>query len=167
MTAEVSAIDELLAANERYAAELTGGGLPAPPAKQLAVIACMDARIDVIRALGLQPGDAHIIRNAGGVVTDDVIRSLAISQRQLGTRAIVVIHHTGCGMMSFEDGEFRRQIEAETGVRPPWSAETFADLEAEARQSIARIRSSPFIPHTDSVRAFIYDVESGRLREAS
>jgi carbonic anhydrase len=163
----VSATDDLLAANERYAHEFPGAGMPAAPAKRLAVVACMDARFHAGKALGLEEGDVHVIRNAGGVVTDDVIRSLAISQRKLGTREIVVVHHTNCGMQTFDDAEFRGQIEAETGVRPAWSSGAFEDVEAEARQSIARIRSSPFLPHTESVRAFVFDVDTGRLREVT
>jgi carbonic anhydrase len=163
----MSHTDELLANNERYAAAFALGGLPSPPARHLAVVACMDARLNIYGLLGLAEGDAHVIRNAGGVVTDDVIRSLAISQRLLGTREIVLIHHTGCGMLSFSDDAFRSEIEADTGIRPPWAAEAFPDLEADVRQSIARITASPFLPHTDAVRGFVYEVESGRLREVA
>jgi carbonic anhydrase len=159
--------DELLRNNERYAEGFDSGELPLPPAKGLAVVACMDARLHVSKVLGLEEGDAHIIRNAGGVVTDDEIRSLAISQRLLGTKEIVLIHHTDCGMLTFSDDEFRGQIEAETGVRPEWAAEAFADLDDDVRQSAARIKASPFIPHKDDVRGFVYDVETGRLREVS
>jgi carbonic anhydrase len=161
----VSVTDELLANNERYAEGFDKGNLPLPPAKRLAVLACMDARLHVSKLLGLEEGDAHIIRNAGGVVTDDEIRSLAISQRLLGTREIVLIHHTDCGMLTFRDDDFRRQIEQETGVRPEWAAEAFADLDVDVRQNVARINASPFIPHKDSVRGFVYDVTNGRLRE--
>jgi carbonic anhydrase len=157
--------DELVQNNARYAEGFDKGDLPLPPAKGVAVVACMDARLHVSKLLGLEEGDAHIIRNAGGVVTDDEIRSLAISQRLLGTREVILIHHTDCGMLTFTDDEFRRQIEEETGVRPEWAAEAFSDLDADVRQNIARIKASPFIPHKDSVRGFVYEVETGRLRE--
>ncbi len=163
----MSVTDDLLANNERYASSFQKGELPLPPAKRVAVVACMDARLDVHKILGLDEGDAHVIRNAGGAVTDDVIRSLAISQRLLGTQEIVLIHHTDCGMLTFSDDEFRRQIEQETGVRPGWAAEAFPELEADVRQSIARIKASPFVPNKDSVRGFVYEVESGKLREVS
>jgi carbonic anhydrase len=161
----MSAIDDLLANNEAYAASFDKGDLPVPPARKVAVVACMDARLNVFAALGLQEGDAHVIRNAGGVVTDDAIRSLAISQRALGTEEIILIHHTGCGMLTFTDDEFRNAIEKEIGIKPEWAAEAFADLDGDVRQSIARIKASPFIPHKDEVRGFVYEVESGRLRE--
>jgi len=160
----MSVTDDLLANNETYAASFTGG-LPGPPAKHLAVVACMDARLHVNRLLGLAEGDAHVIRNAGGVVTDDVIRSLTISQRLLGTREIVLVHHTGCGMLTFTDDAFRSDIQADTGIKPAWAAEAFGDLDDDVRQSIARITASPFIPHKDSVRGFVFDIDSGRLRE--
>jgi carbonic anhydrase len=163
----MSATDDLLANNEAYAAAFDKGELQAPPGRKVAVVACMDARLNVWGALGLSEGDAHVIRNAGGVVTDDAIRSLAISQRLLGTEEIVLIHHTGCGMLTFTDDEFRSSIEEETGIKPEWAAESFTDLEGDVRQSIARIKASPFIPRKDSVRGFIYEVESGRLREVS
>ena len=163
----MSSTDDLLANNESYAASFDKADLPLPPARKVAVVACMDARLDVGRALGLQEGDAHVIRNAGGVVTDDAIRSLAISQRLLGTEEIVLIHHTGCGMLTFTDDEFRSAIEQDTGIRPAWAAESFSDLEGDVRQSIARIKASPFIPHKDHVRGFVYEVETGRLREVS
>jgi carbonic anhydrase len=163
----VSTTDDLLAANARYAQGLHHGGLPAPPARRAAIVTCMDARMDVYAILGLAPGDCHVIRNAGGVVTDDAIRSLTISQRLLGTEEIVVIHHTGCGMLGVDDDAFRASIESDTGIRPPWSAEAFTDLDAEARQSLARLRRSPFLPHGDRARAFVYDVETGRLREVT
>src|SRR5213079_2842243 len=147
----MSVTDELLRKNASYARSFDKGSLPLPPAKHLAVLACMDARLDVHKILGLSEGDAHVIRNAGGVVTDDEIRSLAISQRLLGTREIILIHHTDCGMLTFKDDEFRRQIEEETGVRPEWAAETFSDLDGDVRQNIARIKASPFIPHKDDV----------------
>jgi carbonic anhydrase len=163
----VSSTDEFLANNENYVASFDKGDLPLPPAKKVAVIACMDARLSVYGMLGLTEGDAHVIRNAGGVVTDDEIRSLAISQRLLGTEEIILIHHTDCGMLTFTDDEFKAAIEKDTGIKPAWAAEAFPDLDADVRQSIARIKASPFIPHTDSVRGFVYEVESGRLREVS
>jgi carbonic anhydrase len=163
----MSVTDELLQNNERYAEGFDKGDLQLPPAKQLAVVACMDARLDVGKLLGLEEGDAHVIRNAGGVVTDDEIRSLAISQRLLGTREIVLIHHTDCGMLTFKDDDFRHQIEEETGVRPEWAAEAFDELDQDVRQNIARIKASPFIPNKDSVRGFVYDVTDGHLREVS
>jgi carbonic anhydrase len=162
----MTATDELLANNEAYAAAF-GGLLPLPPARQLAVVACMDARLNVYGLLGLQEGEAHVIRNAGGAVTDDTIRSLAISQRLLGTREIILIHHTECGMLTFTDDGFRAAIEEETGIRPPWAAEAFSDLDEDVRQSVNRIKASPFIPVKDSVRGFVFDVSTGRLREVS
>ena len=161
----MSVTDELLKNNERYAAAFGKGDLPLPPGKAVAVVACMDARLHVYDLLGLEEGDAHVIRNAGGVVTDDVIRSLTISQRLLGTREVIVIHHTDCGMLTFKDDDVKAQIQAEVGLRPPFALEAFADLEAEARHSLARIQASPFIPHKESVRGFIYDARTGRLRE--
>jgi carbonic anhydrase len=163
----MSVTDELLQANEGYASAFTKGDLPIPPAKQTIVVTCMDARLLPSRFLGLEEGDAHVIRNAGGVVTDDAIRSLAISQRLLATEEIVLIHHTGCGMLTFKDDEFRTSIEQDTGVKPEWAAEAFSDLDGDVRQSIARVKASPFIPHKDSVRGFVYEVETGRLREVS
>ncbi|MGA9858448.1 MAG: carbonic anhydrase [Solirubrobacteraceae bacterium] len=163
----MSSTDELLANNEAYAASFDKADLPLSPAKKVAVVACMDARLNVYAALGLAEGDAHVIRNAGGVVTDDGIRSLAISQRLLGTEEIVLIHHTGCGMLTFTDDAFKDQIEQDTGIRPTWAAEAFRDLDDDIRQSIARIKASPFIPRTDAVRGFVYEVETGRLREVS
>jgi carbonic anhydrase len=163
----MSATDELLQNNQAYAAGFDKRELPLPPAKKLAVVACMDARLNVYGMLGLQEGDAHVIRNAGGVVTDDEIRSLAISQRLLGTEEIILIHHTDCGMLTFTDDQFKASIEEETGIKPEWAAEAFPDLEADVRQSIARIKASPFIPRKDSIRGFVYEVESGRLREVS
>src|SRR5215475_9200131 len=156
--------DEYLANNEAYASTFRGP-LPLPPSKHVAVVACMDARLDVYRILGLQEGEAHVIRNAGGVVTDDEIRSLAISQRLLGTTEIILIHHTDCGMLTFTDDAFKAAIEAETGIKPGWAAEAFSDLDADVRQSMKRITSSPFIPHTGSVRGFVFDVATGLLRE--
>lgn len=160
----MSVTDELLRSNEAYARSFTKGDLPLPPSKQIAVVACMDARLDVHKILGLQEGDAHVIRNAGGVVTDDAIRSLVISQRLLGTREVILVHHTDCGMVTFTDDQVKRQIEEEVGIRPPFALEAFPDLERDVLQSIARIKASPFIPHKD-VRGFIYDVGTGRLRE--
>jgi carbonic anhydrase len=163
----MSVTDDLLKNNERYAADFGKGELPMPPAKKLAVVACMDARLVVSRILGLEEGDAHVIRNAGGVVTDDEIRSLAISQRLLGTEEIILVHHTDCGMLTFTDDEFKRSIQDDTGIKPEWAAEAFNDLDEDVRQSIARIKASPFIPHTDSVRGFVYEVETGKLREVA
>jgi carbonic anhydrase len=162
----MSKTDELLANNERYA-ETFGGQLPLPPSAHLAVVACMDARLNVYGILGLRDGEAHVIRNAGGVVTDDEIRSLAISQRLLGTTEIILIHHTDCGMLTFTDDAFKAAIEKETGIKPPWAAEAFADLDEDVRQSIRRITTSPFIPHTSAVRGFVFDIGTGRLREVS
>jgi carbonic anhydrase len=161
----MAVIDELLQNANRYADGFDKGSLPLPPARRVAVLACMDARLNPYGLLGLDEGDAHVIRNAGGVVTDDEIRSLAISQRLLGTEEIMLIHHTDCGMLTFSDDEFRRQVQEETGIKPQWSCETFADLEEDVRQSIARIKASPFIPKKDAVRGFVYEVETGKLRE--
>jgi carbonic anhydrase len=161
----VSITDELLRNAETYASKFDHGGLPMPPARKVAVVACMDARLNPYGLLGLHEGDAHVIRNAGGVITDDEIRSLAISQRLLGTEEIILIHHTDCGMLTFTDDEFRRQIQDETGIKPEWAAEAFPDVEEDVRQSIARIKASPFIPLKESLRGFVYDVETGRLDE--
>lgn len=163
----MSATTEFLQANQSYAENFTKGDKPLPPAKKVAVVACMDARIETGRLLGLEEGDAHVIRNAGGVITDDVIRSLAISQRLLGTEEIVLIHHTDCGMLTFKDDAVKAQIEEDTGLRPPFALEAFTDLEADVRQSIRRIRSSPFVPHKDNIRGFVYDVATGRLNEVA
>jgi carbonic anhydrase len=160
----VSVTDELIANNTRYA-ESFSGPLPLPPAKQVAVLACMDARIDVYRVLGLAEGEAHVIRNAGGVVTDDAIRSLAISQRLLGTKEIVLIHHTDCGMLTFDDDDFRSSVEQDVGIRPHWHSEAFPDLDADVKASLQRILDSPFIPVRSSVRGFVFDVATGRLTE--
>jgi carbonic anhydrase len=160
----VSVTDELIANNARYA-ESFSGPLPLPPSRQVAVLACMDARLDVYRALGLVEGEAHVIRNAGGVVTPDEIRSLAISQRLLGTKEIVLLHHTDCGMLTFADEDFRSSIEQDVGVRPEWHSEAFADLELDVRKSVQRILDSPFIPEKGSVRGFVFDVATGRLTE--
>jgi carbonic anhydrase len=161
----MSVTDELLANAARYAATFDKGDLPLPPARGVAVVACMDARLNPYGLLGLTEGDAHVIRNAGGVVTADELRSLAISQRLLGTTEIILIHHTDCGMLTFTDDEFRRSIEAEVGVKPAWAAEAFTDLDADVRQSIGRILADPFIPRKESVRGFVYDVRTGALRE--
>jgi carbonic anhydrase len=163
----MSVTDQLIDNNRRYADSFDRGHLPMPPARKLAVLACMDARLDVHKILGLDEGDAHVIRNAGGVATDDAIRSLVISQRLLGTEEIVLIHHTDCGMLTFADDEVKAQIESETGIRPPFALEAFSDLEADVRQSIARIKASPFVPRKDGVRGFVYDVKEGSLTEVS
>ena len=162
----MSVTDELLANNARYAESFTGP-LPLPPSKHIAVLACMDARLDVYRVLGLAEGESHVIRNAGGVVTDDAIRSLAISQRLLGTKEIVLIHHTDCGMLTFTDEEFRSSIEQEVGSRPAWHSEAFPEVEADVKASLQRIRDSAFIPDRSSVRGFVFDVATGRLTEIS
>jgi carbonic anhydrase len=163
----MSVTDELLKNNEGYAADFDKGDLPLPPGKKLAVVACMDARLNVYGILGLNEGEAHVIRNAGGVVTDDEIRSLAISQRLLGTEEIILIHHTDCGMLTFKDDDFKEQVQKDTGIKPEWAVEAFPDLDDDVRQSIARIKASPFVPNKDSVRGFVYEVESGKLREVS
>jgi carbonic anhydrase len=163
----MSVTDDLLQNAERYAASFDKGDLAMPPAKRVAVLACMDARLNPHALLGLAEGDAHVIRNAGGVVTDDEIRSLAISQRLLGTEEIILIHHTDCGMLTFSDDGFRREIQQETGIKPEWAAEAFDDLEEDVRQSVARIKSSPFIPKKDAIRGFVYDVKTGRLSEVT
>jgi len=163
----VTVIDELLENAAAYARDFDKGALPLPPAKRVAVVACMDARLNPYGLLGLREGDAHVIRNAGGVVTDDEIRSLAISQRLLGTEEIMLIHHSDCGMLTFGDDEFRRQVQQDTGIKPEWPAEAFDDLEADVRQSIARIKASPFIPRKENIRGFVYEVETGRLREVT
>jgi carbonic anhydrase len=162
----VSVTDELLRNNEAYASAFDKGALPMPPGRKVAVVACMDARLDPNGALGLQEGDAHVIRNAGGVVTEDAIRSLAISQRLLGTEEIILIHHTDCGMLTFRDDAFAQSIQEDTGVKPAWAPEAFGDVEADVRQSKARIQASPFLPHKN-VRGFVYEVETGSLREVA
>ena len=156
--------DEYLQNNAAYAAQFSGP-LPLPPSKHVAVLACMDARLDVYRALGIKEGESHVIRNAGGVVTDDEIRSLAISQRLLGTTEIILIHHTDCGMLTFTDDEFKRTIQDEIGVKPSWSPESFPDVDEDVRQSLRRIESSPFITATTSLRGFVFDVATGKLNE--
>lgn len=163
----MSATNDFLQANKSYAENFSKGDKPMPPSKKVAVVACMDARIETGQLLGLEEGDAHVIRNAGGVVTDDVIRSLAISQRLLGTTEIVLIHHTDCGMLTFKDDALKAQIEEDTGLRPQFAFEAFSDLSADVRQSVRRIHASPFIPHKSSIRGFIYDVDSGQLNEVA
>ena len=163
----MSVTDEMLENNAAYAGSFDKGDLPLPPARGVAVVACMDARLDVHKILGLEEGDAHVIRNAGGVITDDEIRSLTISQRLLGTREIVLIHHTDCGMLTFSDDDLKAQIHEEVGLKPHFSMESFSDLEEDLRQSMARVNASPFVPHKESVRGFVYEVETGRLREVT
>jgi len=162
----VGVVDELLENNDRYA-ESFSGPLPLRPAKRVSVVACMDARLNLYRVLGLADGDAHIIRNAGGVVTDDVIRSLAISQRLLGTTEIVLIHHTDCGMLTFTDDAFRNAVHEDVGIKPPWAIESFTDLDTDLRQSMARVRASPFLPWKTTVRGFVFDVATGKLNEVA
>src|ERR1700746_688012 len=162
----MSVTDDLLANNARYAESFTGP-LPLPPSKHVAVVACMDARLDVYRILGLNEGEAHVIRNAGGVVTDDVIRSLAISQRLLGTEEIILIHHSDCGMLTFTDDDFKRAIQEETGVKPPWAAEAFPEGAEDVRQSLRRIENSPFVTKHVSLRGFVFDVATGKLEEVA
>ena len=160
----MSTTDDVLRNAEQYASSFDKGNLPMPPGRKLAVVACMDARLIPTKVLGLQEGEAHVIRNAGGVVTDDTIRSLAISQHKLGTEEIILIHHTDCGMLTFRDDDFREELQDETGVKPAWAAESFTDLERDLRQSMERIRTSPFIPNRN-VRGFVFEVETGKLRE--
>ena len=162
----MSVTDQYLKNNEAYAVRFNGP-LPLPPANHVAVVACMDARLNVYGVLGLNEGEAHVIRNAGGVVTDDEVRSLAISQRLLGTTEIILIHHTDCGMLTFTDDQFKAGIEADTGIKPTWAAEAFGDPDGDVRQSMRRIKASPFIPHTDQVRGFVFDVATGLLKEVS
>jgi carbonic anhydrase len=162
----MSVTDDLLRNAEQYASSFDKGDLPMPPGKKVAVVACMDARLIPTRVLGLDEGDAHVIRNAGGVVTDDTIRSLAISQRLLGTEEIILIHHTDCGMLTFTDDDFKRSVLDDVGVKPEWAAEAFPDLDEDVRQSIARIEASPFIP-SKNARGFVYEVETGKLREVT
>src|SRR5215472_3068013 len=161
----MSVTDDLLRNAQLYASTFDKGSLPMPPGKATAVVACMDARLNPYGLLGLQEGDAHVIRNAGGVVSDDVIRSLTISQRLLGTTEVILIHHTDCGMLTFKDDDVKALIEADTGIRPAFALEAFADPARDVRQSIARIKASPFVPHKDQIRGFVYDVRSGRLEE--
>ena len=162
----MSAVDDYARNNEQYA--LThAGGAPGRPSRRVAIVACMDSRMDISPMLGMHDGEAHVIRNAGGVVTDDVVRSLAISQRLLGTREIMLIHHTDCGMQKTTDDEFKRAVEAETGIRPHWAVESFGDAEQDVRQSIGRLRASPFIPHKNVIRGFVFDVDTGKLNEVA
>lgn len=163
----MSAVDDIVSANQQYAASFDQADLPMPPSRQLAVVACMDARLDVYRLAGLNLGEAHVIRNAGGVVTDDVIRSLLISQTALGTTEVALIHHTDCGMLTFKDDDVKAQVRDQTGIRPPFALEAFPDPDDDIRQSINRIKASPFVPNKNGVRGFVYEVESGRLREVS
>lgn len=157
--------DELLRNNETYAGSFEKGDLPMPPGKKVAIVACMDARLNVYGMLGIEEGDAHVIRNAGGVITDDAIRSLVISQKLLGTEEIILIHHTDCGMLTFTDDEVKKQIESDTGIRPPFALDAFGDPEADVRQSINRIKASPFVPNKDAVRGFVFDVKTGKLND--
>jgi carbonic anhydrase len=159
------AIEGLIDNNERFARAFDRGHLPVEPSLRLAIVTCMDSRLDVFAALGLEDGQAHVLRNAGGVITDDVIRSLALSQRKLGTREIVLIHHTDCGLEKVTDDGFRAELQEATGMAPPFAIESFTDVDADVRQSLARVKASPFVPHTERVRGFVYDVDSGRLRE--
>lgn len=161
----MSSIDDCLNANTNYAQHFSVGQLPIPPRKRLAIVACMDARLETGSALGIREGDAHVIRNAGGVVTDDVIRSLAISQRLLKTREIMILHHSDCGMLTFTSEDLQDSLEKETGIRPHFSFETFSHLEKDVQDSIVRVKNSPFIPHKESIRGFVYDVETGRIHE--
>jgi len=163
----MSVIDEFVHNAKSYAERFDKGALPLPPAKHVAIVACMDARLNPYGLLGLAEGDAHVIRNAGGAITDDEIRSLAISQRLLGTEEIMLSHHSDCGMLTFKDDDFRREVHADTGIRPEWAAEAFDDLDEDVRQSIARIKASPFIPKKDNVRGFVFEVETGKLREVT
>ena len=163
----MSVTDDLLQGNDAYVRERASGALPMPPARHVAVVACMDARLNVYGLLGLQEGEAHVIRNAGGVVTDDVVRSLLISQRLLGTEEIVLIHHTDCGMLTFRDDDVKSAVQADTGLKPPFALEAFDDLETDVRQSIARIDASPFVPNKTSVRGFVFDVATGKLNEVT
>jgi carbonic anhydrase len=163
----VSVVDDLFANNEAFAASLPAQHLDVRPRRRLVVVTCMDARLDVFAALGLREGDAHILRNAGGVITDDVIRSLAVSQRRLGTREVMLIHHTDCGMQTLTDDGFRAELQAATGVAPAFAIESFTDVEADVRQSILRVRRNPFVLHRDVVRGFVYDVDTHRLREVA
>jgi carbonic anhydrase len=160
----MSAVDDYVRNNEEYARAYVGGQ-SLQPARHVAIVACMDSRMRIFSMLGMEDGEAHVLRNAGGVVTDDVVRSLAISQRLLGTREIMLIHHTDCGLQKTTEDKFKDAVEAETGIRPPWSVESFTDAEQDVRQSIGRIKVSPFIPHKDSVRGFVFDVATGRLNE--
>jgi carbonic anhydrase len=164
---DMHVIDELVENNRRFAASLPELHLDVRPRRRLAIVACMDSRLDVFAALGLDPGDAHVLRNAGGVITDDVIRSLAVSQRRLGTQAVMLIHHTDCGLEKLSDDGFRRELQEATGVAPAFAIESFTDVDADVRQSILRVRRSDFVPHRDNVRGFVYDVDTHALREVA
>jgi len=161
----MGAIDELFENNQAFAGSQPEAELDVRPRRRLAIVTCMDSRLDVFQALGLKDGEAHILRNAGGVITDDVIRSLAVSQRRLGTREVMLIHHTDCGLLKLTDDGFRAELQEASGVAPPFAIESFSDLDADVRQSILRVRRSPFLPHRDAVRGFVYDVATHRLRE--
>ncbi len=163
----MSVTDELLQSNEAYARSFSSGDLPMPPGRKVVVVACMDARLNPYGMLGLHEGDAHVVRNAGGVVTDDVIRSLLISQRLLGTEEIVLVHHTDCGMLTFREDDVKAGVQDDTGLKPHFALESFDDLDRDVLQSIARIKASPFVPNKQSVRGFVYDVTSGKLREVT
>ena len=163
----VDVIDELLANNEAFAASIPVQHLNVKPRRRLAIVTCMDSRLDVFAALGLHHGEAHILRNAGGVITDDVIRSLAVSQRRLGTREVMLVHHTDCGMQTLTDDGFRAELQEASGVAPAFAIESFSDLDGDVRQSLRRVRRSPFLLHTDCIRGFVYDVDTGRLREVT
>ena len=158
-------IDALVANNQAFAASLPAQHLDVRPRRRLAIVTCMDSRLDVFAALGLQQGEAHVLRNAGGVITDDVIRSLAVSQRRLGTREVMLVHHTDCGMLTLSDDGFRAELQEATGVAPAFAIESFSDLDADVRQSVLRVRRSPFLLHTGQVRGFVYDVDTHALRE--
>jgi carbonic anhydrase len=160
-------VDELLANNRAFAGSLPAKHLDVEPARRLAIVTCMDSRLDVFAALGLDSGEAHVLRNAGGVVTDDVIRSLAVSQRRLGTREVMVVHHTDCGMQKISDDGFRAELQEATGIAPAFAIESFVDVDADVRQSVLRVRHSPFLPHRDLVRGFVYDVDTHALREVA
>jgi carbonic anhydrase len=161
----MTAIDELLANNGAFAASQPHEHIDVKPARQLAIVTCMDSRLDVFAALGLGHGEAHVLRNAGGVITEDVIRSLAVSQRRLSTREVMLIHHTDCGMQKLSDDGFRAELQEATGLAPSFAIESFVDVDVDVRQSILRVRQSPFLPHRDCVRGFVYDVDAHRLRE--
>jgi carbonic anhydrase len=161
----VETINELLANNRAFADSVPDRHLPVEPSRRLAIVTCMDSRLDVFEALGLKDGEAHVLRNAGGVITDDVIRSLAVSQRKLGTREVMLIHHTDCGLQKLSDDGFREELREATGVAPAFAIESFRDVDADVRQSILRVRRSAFVEHRDAVRGFVYDVATHRLRE--
>lgn len=163
----MAVVDDLVRNNQEYASSFDQADLPMPPARQVAVVACMDARLDVYRLLGLNLGEAHVIRNAGGVITDDVVRSLLISQKLLGTNEVALVHHSDCGMLTFKDDDVRESVREDTGIRPPFALEAFPDPDDDVRQSLKRIQASPFVPNKGGLRGFVYEVESGRLREVT